>query len=278
MLKRLLVAAIFLPMFVWVIYIPGRLPFFLLALLGFNLAAVELGSLARRRGLSVDFAWLVAFTTLVCLAAGWFGGPAAGLNWEAAAMVWLLVLGALLTLSLKAVFAGFQDSTVSGVSVAIMTLVIIAGIGSFVLLIHRLPLGPHWIVLLFGFNWLYDSGAMIGGMLFGRTKLAPSISPAKTVEGLVTGLLVNVAAAVAVHFWWVSRNLGFSLAGIIGLGVLLGLLAQAGDLVESMVKRWAGTKDASQLIPGHGGLLDKIDNLLFTAPVLYVIACLMQLP
>lgn len=106
---------------------------------------------------------------------------------------------------------------------------------------------------------------------------APSVSPSKTVEGMAAGLLLNVLAALAAYAWWAARDLGFSLAGFVSLGLLLGVLAQAGDLAESLLKRWAGAKDASQLIPGHGGVLDKIDNLFFTAPVLYVIAWLMQL-
>lgn len=278
MFKRLLVAALFLPLFVWVIYLPTKLPFFILVLLALNAALVELLLLIRRRGLPADFTGLVAFTVAICLAAGFYGGPAAGAHLEAAAVVWLLVLGAMFFFGLREVFAGFRESFATTVSAAFLPLTVMAGVGSFILLIHRLPQGPQWLVLLFGFNWLYDGGAMVGGMLFGRRKLAPTISPAKTVEGLAVGLLLNVLAAVACDQWWTTRELGFSLAGLIGLGVLLGLLAQAGDLVESMIKRWVGAKDSSRLIPGHGGVLDKIDNLLFTAPVLYVIAWLMQLP
>lgn len=276
--KRLLVAAIFLPLFVWIICLPTRLPFFILALLGLNVALAELLLLIRRRGLPADFAWLAVFTTMICLAAGYYGGPAAGVHLEAAAVVWLLMVGAMLFFGLREVFSGFRESFAATVSAALLPLVVIAGVGSFVLLLHRLPGGPQWLILLFGFNWLYDAGAMVGGMLFGRRKLAPTISPAKTVEGMATGLLLNVLAAVACDHWWTTRELGFSLAGLAGLGVLLGLLAQAGDLVESLVKRWAGAKDASQIIPGHGGVLDKIDNLLFTTPVLFVIAWLLQLP
>ncbi len=277
MLKRLLVAAVFLPLFVWIIYLPTRLPFFILVLLALNAALAELIFLVRRRGLAAALVLPLAVTTLVCLAAGFYGGPSAGAHLEAAGVVWLLLAGALLLFSLREVLAGFRETTVAAVSAAVLPLVIIAGIGSFVLLLYRLPQGPHWIILLFGFNWIYDAGAMFGGMLFGRRKLAPSVSPSKTVEGMAAGLLLNILAALAAYAWWEARDLGFSLAGFVGLGLLLGMLAQAGDLAESLLKRWAGAKDASQLIPGHGGVLDKIDNLFFTAPVLYVIAWLMQL-
>ena len=111
--------------------------------------------------------------------------------------------------------------------------------------------------------WGYDTGAYLTGRTIGRNKLVTHISPSKTVEGLLGGL---VAATVA-------AGVGAALIGLepwhpLILGPLVGLAAQAGDLAESMLKRAAGRKDSGFIIPGHGGMLDRIDSFLFAAPVL----------
>jgi phosphatidate cytidylyltransferase len=135
------------------------------------------------------------------------------------------------------------------------------------------PLGPEraWILLLVFGVWAYDTGAYLVGKQIGRHHFLTHISPAKTLEGVVGGL-VATTVVVLVGLW----ALGAPVWHAIVLGPLLGLTAQAGDLAESMLKRAAGAKDSSNLIPGHGGILDRIDSFLFAAPVvtLYVVALL----
>ena len=126
-----------------------------------------------------------------------------------------------------------------------------------------------WIVLLVLAVWSYDTGAYVIGKRFGRRKFLSHISPSKTYAGLIGGI---VAATIAVGV--VLSALGQPWTGAILLGPLLSLAAQAGDLAESMLKRAAGAKDSGTLIPGHGGILDRVDSFLFAAPValLYVLA------
>jgi phosphatidate cytidylyltransferase len=126
-----------------------------------------------------------------------------------------------------------------------------------------------WIVLLVLAVWSYDTGAYVVGKRFGRRKFLSHISPSKTYAGLIGGI---VAATVVVAV--VLAGLGESPLAAVVLGPLLALAAQAGDLAESMLKRAAGAKDSGTLIPGHGGILDRVDSFLFAAPValLYVIA------
>jgi phosphatidate cytidylyltransferase len=126
-----------------------------------------------------------------------------------------------------------------------------------------------WILLLVLGVWSYDTGAYFIGKRFGRAKFLAHISPSKTYAGLIGGL---VASTVVVTIMAVLLGEP-PLIGIL-LGPLLGLSAQAGDLAESMLKRAAGAKDSGTLIPGHGGILDRIDSFLFAAPVvaLYVLA------
>ena len=107
---------------------------------------------------------------------------------------------------------------------------------------------------------------VVFGRAFGRRKLAPSISPGKTWEGALAGLLAGAGAAAAIA---AGFDLDIGTWGAIMLGVLVGLFCQLGDLAESMVKRAAGAKDAGRLIPGHGGLLDRLDSLIPAVAVVY---------
>jgi phosphatidate cytidylyltransferase len=126
-----------------------------------------------------------------------------------------------------------------------------------------------WIVLLVLAVWSYDTGAYFVGKRFGRRRFLTNISPSKTYAGLIGGI---VAATIVVGL--VLTGLGEAWTGALLLGPLLALAAQAGDLAESMLKRAAGAKDSGTLIPGHGGILDRVDSFLFAAPValLYVLA------
>ena len=126
--------------------------------------------------------------------------------------------------------------------------------------------GGHWLLFLFGTLWLADTMAMAAGKVFGKHKFAPTVSPNKTVEGFLGGLLGGLIVAVIMRLWLLS-DIGWPV--LIGAGLIISLVGQLGDLVESMWKRSCGIKDSSAIIPGHGGVLDRFDSLLFAAPALY---------
>jgi Predicted CDP-diglyceride synthetase/phosphatidate cytidylyltransferase len=114
-----------------------------------------------------------------------------------------------------------------------------------------------------------DVTAYFVGRAFGRHKLAPLVSPGKTVEGSIGNLVGSLAAAVVVHFGLFPA---LPLSHALLLAVVMNIIGQLGDLYESLLKRGAGAKDAAAVLPGHGGLLDRLDSLLFNAPVLYYYA------
>ena len=126
-----------------------------------------------------------------------------------------------------------------------------------------------WLLLLVLAVWSYDTGAYLVGKNIGRTKFLTHISPSKTIEGLVGGVIATTIV-VATMLWGLGQD---PLHGVV-LGPLTAFAAQAGDLAESVIKRAAGAKDSGDLIPGHGGMLDRVDSFVFAAPVvtLYVLA------
>lgn len=137
-------------------------------------------------------------------------------------------------------------------------------------------MGDHsrYILLLAAIVWAGDTGGYfggraLGGKIFGERKLAPHISPKKTWEGAITGIVASVLGALLVNACF--GNSLSSLEGIIAAGVLGGMFGQLGDLVESMLKRFAGVKDSGALLPGHGGFLDRVDGILFAAPAVWMV-------
>lgn len=131
--------------------------------------------------------------------------------------------------------------------------------------------GLWWLFVLFGGVWGFDTGAFFAGHFWGRHKLAPRISPGKTWEGVFGGLVFSVTAAML----FATLPLGVPWYLAAPLGVLVGVAATLGDLAESLIKRQTHVKDSGQFFPGHGGVLDRIDSILFAILVIYIFALLL---
>lgn len=129
------------------------------------------------------------------------------------------------------------------------------------------PRGLAWTALVVFTIWVGDSLALLGGRRFGHRRLAPNISPGKTIEGSLSGLLGSALTALLCAALF---GLNLPVFGALALGAGIGATGQFGDLIESLLKRFAGVKDSGTLIPGHGGLLDRIDALLLAFPVAWV--------
>jgi phosphatidate cytidylyltransferase len=137
---------------------------------------------------------------------------------------------------------------------------------SLLILLRLMPGGAEWIFMLCAVVFAGDTAALYGGVLWGRRKLSPAISPGKTVEGALAGLAANLAAGAAGKFF-LQPDAGWAACLIFAAAV--GLAGQVGDLFESELKRAANIKDSGGLLPGHGGVLDRVDALLFAAPVAF---------
>ncbi len=227
---------------------------------------------------------LVAVTCLgmreyLALARAWEGRPVA---WVCYLGGTLLVLGAWLgvpredvvfLLALVVTFAslltGSRGVRVPDLYLTLFGLVYLPWLISFILKARQLPQGLVLGWYLLAGTWLFDTLGYFVGLAWGRRRLCPEVSPQKSWEGALAGLGGSLAAAAVANRW-----LQWSTVGWVSLGLATGVAAQLGDLLESALKRHAGVKDSGDLIPGHGGVLDRFDSLLLVAPAVYFLAVL----
>lgn len=270
--KRLAFSAVAIPVVVWIVWSGGiALALFLAGVSA--LAAWEFYKLAIGSGSEPLWGHGVVFSALIPLfvharIVGWWVPPLS--------MVMLLVLE-LLVVALWVRGSGGKPLEVVGIT--LLGTFYTGGMMSFgyVMRYHEYSIGPLAGTLLVTLplllTWGTDSGAMLFGKAFGHTKLMPSISPKKTVVGAVAGAAVAVAVAVVfVRYALLPyAKLTMPLLSAAVFGLVVSVAGQVGDLVESMLKRQAGVKDSSNLIPGHGGVFDRVDSLLFTLPVAFVL-------
>ncbi len=140
-------------------------------------------------------------------------------------------------------------------------------LGHLVLIRNLRPFGMEYVFFLFIVIWMLDTGAYAVGRKFGRNTLAAMVSPKKTLEGLAGGALTGIFTAMICKLIFLKTSLTLSEAAILGL-IITGT-SQFSDLAESMIKRDVGVKDSADLLPGHGGMLDRFDSFLFTSPLIY---------
>ncbi len=253
---RILSAAVLIPVFfggIWFLPSPWLLAIAEVVLLA---AFVEYARLADALGARVPRAASGAAAAGMCAAVG------LGLPLELPLAAALVGLGAL-TVGSRAPAPG----VLADVSAAVFPVVYLGlPLGSFVAL-HAMG-GREIVILLLLTIVVSDSAQYFSGRLFGRHRLSPAISPKKTLEGALGGFLIAPAVMAGAARWWLPDH---STGWVLLVGLVLVGFGIAGDLFESLLKRSAGVKDSSALIPGHGGVLDRIDALLFAAPVFYIL-------
>jgi phosphatidate cytidylyltransferase len=278
--SRLLTALVALPILILSILLPYFLPqhsaanwlFLVIAALALGTGLFEFFTMTKKLELKADaaIAYLGAAAFFVAFV---FDAPT-----EAPEMLILTLFGFLIAVLISQMFRFQADFTkmLTGVGVTVLGVLYVAFLGGFIVSTRvgfENTLIPHLSTKLLGFFFLIsfasDAGAYYVGRQFGKRKLAAKISPGKTWEGAFGGLVLSSAfAAIASATFFPELPYKFS----IPLAVVMTVLGILGDLAESAIKRGANVKDAASILPGHGGFLDRLDSLLFTAPILYYFA------
>ncbi len=275
--QRVITALVLLAVLLPTLFAPTAWPFAVLTLLFIAAAGWEWGRLNAAGSLgSLAIAAMVALACTAALRAGWTTAAPREAWWLATA-VWVIGGG----LALRAGPSGWQPMAAS----LRWALGVVALCAAWLALASARTTGINFILSVFCLAWAADIAAYFGGRAFGKHKLAPSISPGKSWEGVWSGMLGVLVLALA---WiWLDRHRAVDspslysklYAGLGPVGWVLALMALAamsvvGDLVESLVKRSAGAKDSSALLPGHGGVLDRIDALLPVFPIALALSSL----
>lgn len=246
-------------LWVLLLYVAPPTLFSLVMIVGAVIALHEVFRMANTSPDSKVQAVGITLCLIPVLAAAAFGSPVALLGGA-----FLSLLG--LALLIIFVYSRFSYPLAFLINSGFAVLYIALCCG-FIILLRGLPQGHAWLVLLAAITAGSDTGAYYTGRAWGRRKLCPSISPGKTVNGALGGILVAVLVAVLLG-WFLLPNTS-SLALLLA-AVVLAVVGIVGDLTESIIKRGTGCKDSGTLLGGHGGLLDRADSLLFTAPLLYL--------
>lgn len=264
-MKRILTAVVALPILLFTIWSRNPYYFDVLAVVALSIALGEFYNLAARTGAAPYRlpGYVASLGVLACFVTGRPG--------------WLGIVIALSTCLLLA-WSLFSDQEMNTVMASISTTMLGVAypplLGGFLIGIRMLPdsaetgnLAARVLTTFFAYVMMADTGAYYVGRSIGRRKLAPRISPGKTVEGLIGGLIVAAATGP------VCRALFFNslpLLHSIILGAIIAIIGPAGDLAESLLKRGSNVKDSSNILPGHGGMLDRLDSALFCAPIMYI--------
>jgi phosphatidate cytidylyltransferase len=256
-MTRVLSGAALIAIAVGVVWFASDLVFQIVAAVLLVLSVREVTALASASELPVS----VFPVTVSTLLTAWVVGLQSGFALEVALMAALVAIG----LGAMGSWRGGTNALATVAAGLFPAIYIGLPIGALVAV--RAFAGPHVLFLLMLTVMVSDTAQYYTGRAFGRRPLAPAISPKKTIEGALGGFVFGTALFVVAGRWWVP---GMPLIFRVGLGLALVALGIAGDLFESMLKRSAGVKDSSALIPGHGGVLDRIDALLFAAPIYYI--------
>ena len=260
---RLLSAALFLPLLIGLSFL-GGIAFALLVTLEVVLGLLEFYKMMMARGMRPSPRLGIVLALALCGLS--FAGTSSQTN--------LLVTAGLLIMFCAELLRSEGKRGIEPMAVTLFGVLYVGWLSIHLVFLRELPHalgqpykeGAKYVLLAFGLTWVCDTAAYGFGLWLGKNRLMPDVSPKKSVEGSIGGLVATVVAAHVARLWF-APFLDVVHATVLGLAV--GVFAQVGDLAESLLKRVSGTKDASGLIPGHGGILDRFDSLYFTAPLVY---------
>lgn len=283
MKQRIITGLIFAAVVAGII-LPGQrapiLPILFFAAVAF-VVTHELGLAFKTRGirLPVTLPWLTALLTLsplVLVLTGLHTGTSR--PGSVAALSYFLVFAAMATVATVTLIRNGPEALPESAVQALIIAYVAFPLVTPAIILHAIPDGFHWMLIGLVSPWISDVFAYFTGSAFGKHKIVPRLSPKKTVEGCVGGVL-GTMLVMMIYFWLfmqgretVSNSLSENLVLAAAAGLLLSVASQMGDWLASAVKRWCGVKDFGTILPGHGGILDRFDSVLFTLPVTLAIS------
>lgn len=268
--KRIITMLVGIPIIIMVVHL-GTIPILVLLMAVVVLALMEFFRMLD--ACKYRYQKYPGFLTVVFLLIGFYLQVNTGIHFPAAIITVFIMVFLSVT-----VLSGNLSDMISSVSITLFGVMYIGWLSGHLVLLRGIDFhGESLVYLLFFVTWFSDIFAYLVGKKFGRHKMAQRISPGKSWEGAVAGLAAAVVIAVAwreVSGWEFLSRWNLSLRFLkpfhcVLMGLLLGIGGQVGDLAESMLKRNAGVKDSGSILPGHGGMLDRCDSLLFNIPLLY---------
>jgi len=263
LLTRVLIAVIFIPLILYISYF-GGIPFMSFVNLLIFFGLIEFSSILKLKGISLYQTFLIFFGLLIGVSAYFYGDK----------FIFIITLFGVLISGLLQLIRYKFDKSIENLSSFLFGLIYVAVFFSFLILIREFPhksgleyrLGGLWIIFLFLCTWFSDILSYFIGTPFGKHKILPLVSPNKSWEGSFGGIAGALLAA------FVSKSIFLKeipLFHLLSLAIMISIFGQLGDFVESSFKRQVSLKDSSSIIPGHGGILDRFDSLLFSAPLVY---------
>jgi phosphatidate cytidylyltransferase len=261
-IKRVLASIVLIPILYVIVWELPPVYFTGLVVVAAVIGQYEFYRMARNRGIRPLTVIGIALGVLVSIAIDFYQPDLRGGRGGA----FLVTLCVLLVTVVRLFSSRPVEGAIEDISVTFLGIFYVAMLFGFQMALRMGDHGRQWLLFMYLVIWASDTGAYYIGSSLGKHKLYPKISPKKSVEGLIGGMLAAAGVALLCRVWFLPF-VGIQEAAVLGL--VLAVTGTLGDLVESLFKRSAGVKDSGSLIPGHGGILDRMDSMLFAAPVLY---------
>lgn len=275
-MKRIFVGALSVPVFIVLVY-GDNLVFTIIASFFIVLCLFEYFALAKAKGINCHRISALASGIILCFSIYIGSQENANSAYGINLLLFISIAVAVMAPLIYRIVMSRIDNAIRDISATLFGVIYVAGGISSTVAIKCISVdgdksGWAYIFILIIVIWVSDMVAYALGNMFGRYQLSPEISPKKTVEGAIGGLLAGILVSIGIWFFVFRNNpyVTYTFFDCFLIGLLLGVVGQVGDLAESLMKRDANIKDSGKMLLGHGGVLDAIDSILFSAPVLFV--------
>lgn len=264
--QRVLVALALLPFIIYIIFLGGYF-FTILMSLALGITAWEFSKLFQNSNINPSGILIVLGSIIFA-----FARLMAGFEYDPLIISGLILFS--MTLHLRKYEKGSEDAATE-FSITLAGIFYIGFLGSYFIAVSELPNGAWWLMLILPAIWWADSGAYFIGSRYGKHKMTPRLSPNKSWEGYFGGILLSALGTPLLYLLYqqlgLNSDINILLSHSIVIGLLMGIFPTLGDLSESMIKRQAGVKDSGTILPGHGGMFDRIDSWLWGVVIGYYV-------